>query len=301
MRNLEWTAWETERESRRKEEAWEWGQKEEEILTLRANADESGSRSVMWSDKKICSRRTNSHSLELAVQSHVRVCVQEKIEWQKQVNVSSFNIDHCSYLSTAQQHRGSDSSLISRARRQERASALASSAAVPSLLIMYDLLNSSSMSSLITATPPPLNQSQAASWKLRMKVLLSTLSSDLAFLTQHHSRQRRFISNVKDGTSSRRLIFVASVLPFVNRVGCTLRTKSRWQLLRWCSCTLEEWILAHGREGGCLTFVCWGRNHKNKTTTKQHKRMANSNEDAVSAAIHCPPGFLCLSAAGMIK
>lgn len=78
-----------------------------------------------------------------------RVCVcKKKIEWQKQVNVSSLNIDQCSYLSTLQQHRGNDSSLISHVRWQKRAFALASSTAV---LIMYDLSNSSSMSSLITA------------------------------------------------------------------------------------------------------------------------------------------------------
>lgn len=77
-----------------------------------------------------------------------RVCAcvcEEKIEWQEQVNVSSLNIDQCSNLSTLQQHLGNDSSLILCAR---------AFAAVPPLLIMYDLSNSSSMGSLITALSP---------------------------------------------------------------------------------------------------------------------------------------------------
>lgn len=83
----------------------------------------------------------------------------------------------------------------------------------------------------------PLNQSHAASWKLWMKVLLTTLSSALKFLPSTSRGTTDLFPMYKMAPST---VFVAFILPFVTQLACRLRTKNRWHILRWCSCTFEE-------------------------------------------------------------
>lgn len=111
----------------------------------------------------------------LCVCTRVSVCAKKKK--QKQLNVWSLKIDQCSYLSTRQQHRGNDSSLILCVRWQKGAFALASSS-VSSDHVWFIKLEFNELSD---HGHLPLNQSHSASWKSGMKVLLSTLCQPWIF------------------------------------------------------------------------------------------------------------------------
>lgn len=76
----------------------------------------------LWCDlTKRSARSTQTATLWNWLCTRLCVCEEENIEWQKQINVSSLNIDQCSNLSTLQQHLGNGSSLILCVHWQKRA------------------------------------------------------------------------------------------------------------------------------------------------------------------------------------